>query len=85
VQDAALLEEDVPGEHFWQASAEFEPVTGLNLPAAHEEQAEEPAPEYVPAAQSSQFEGSVAPAEGEAVPALQSTQLEELVAAVDEL
>jgi len=85
VQAAALLEEEVPGEHFWQASAEFELVTGLNLPAAHEEQSEEPAPEYVPATQSLQSARLVAAVMFDIVPAEQSKQLEELGAAVDAL
>ena len=85
VQAAALLEEEVPGEHFWQASAEFEPVTGLNVPDAQSLQADAPSKANFPTAQFSHFEGSVAPAEGEAVPAEQSTQLEELEAAVDVL
>ena len=85
MQAAALPEEEVPGKHFWQESAEFEPVTGLNLPTSQEEQAEEPAPEYVPATQSPQSARLVAAVVFDIVPAEQSTQLEELAAAVDAL
>ena len=85
MQAAALLEEEVPGGHFWQASAEFEPVTGLNLPASHEEQAEKPAPEYIPTTQSLQSARLVPAVMFDIVPAEQSTHVDELEAAVDVL